>query len=440
MDNKQRHNGKYIRWYKEAKKIRLDHQQWNSMIDSMDKSKEKVDTTDIKTIRLRWNIGDWAVNDINIKNNLQCFAIVDGELIQYYSMVDAEKNKDSAVSGSTAYREFDKIFQEKNHISMIRAFGVLPKEECIEKQCCKSNLNVLWHDSSKQMIYKRGGYKADISSAFPFNQLGMMPDAHTRKYVSAVVEPDEEFPFAFYDNGDVAIYKELDTRSAAYHNHLLLSSANTRGEYRWTKQPEFTVLMKKSEYQFNSTVIDIYSKKESAAGEQKEYYKGVLNSFIGFLHSTKVEVKNKSSYMPHIAAVILARYIKQIVGIFDTLVSEGNQPLQVLTDSILWFGIPSAAATDTKFIGSFVYEAKNYKCISLKGGQYAMEAIDGSRFFCKHQGLAIERDLALHNVNTVEKFYDYMTSDYKKTLNCVESYDKRTHKFTMMEATINYDD
>lgn len=439
IKTQQYHKLKYINWSRDATIVKVNHQQWNDLIDTLKPEQQVNIGAQRKTVRKYWFNGSWSV--VNGKSSLiQCLVAKDDQYYIYSTFRDPNKNTGMSVTGYKAYQEVNETFKTfSNQISLIKAFGVLPKEWNFERQCCKSCTNVVWHNKQQSYVkHALGGYKADLSSCFPRHLLGKLPDAHTRIVVDKVVEPDEEYEFAFYDNGDVCIYGEVDTRQARYHDHLLLKEKNSYNEVRWTQEPTKTVLMKRSAYQLNSAIISIYSKKENKALKNREYYKGVLNSFIGFTYSTNSTTLNSSTFMPHIAATALARYIKQIVDIFDTLVSEGNKPLQLLTDSVMWIGGPSATATDTKMLGAFVYEAKNYKCVSIAGGQYAMESQDGTDFFCKHQGLDIKQELADKNINTINKFIKFMEkcNTFEKAV--ADYYNEKTFKFERKEV-LKYD-
>lgn len=440
VKSKEYHDLKYINWKRDAKKVKLDHAQWNDLIDSLNEE-QHLDVkagAGCKTVRSCWFNGSWSV--INNKSLIQCLVVRNFDYYLYSTNRDPNKTKETHVSGYEAYTEFNNTFKSLNdNVALTAAFGKLPKEWNAERQCCKSCTNVVWHDRQQNYVsYAFGGYKADLSSCFPRQLLGKLPNAATRIVVDEVVSPNEEYEFAFYDNGDVSIYDELDTRAAYYHEHLLLKDRNTYGDFRWSAKPTKTVLMKRSEYTLDATVISIYSKKENKAQKNREYYKGVLNSFIGFTYSTNSTTTNSTTFMPHLAATALARYIKQITNIFDTLCAEGNKPLQLLTDSVMWLGGQSATATDEKMLGAFVYEAKNYKCVSIAGGQYAMESQDSTQFYCKHQGLDIKQDLIDRNINTIDKFLDYMANKRIVKKPVADYYNEGTYKFESKEVS-HYD-
>jgi hypothetical protein len=425
MKENLRHKVRYFYWQKECPIKKVEHSQWNAIVKSMNLQKEN---TGAWTPTKNWFRNSWQV--IERGNFLQLYHL-DENLQQhrYGTYLDPNKNTEDAdqVSGRQSYSEINTLFKQSNKIKITEAFGTLPKSWNIERQCCKSCTNIVWHNEEyAENVFGYGCYKADISSAFPYNALGKLPDANTRLVVDEIVEPTNEYEFAFYDNGDVAIYDELDTKDEHYHNHILCRS-------KWSQKPTKTVLMKRSSYVLDEPLKIMYAKKENTKLEQRGYWKSCLVSLIGFMYSTNSDTKNADAFMPHIAAVILARYVKQIVGIYDTITNEENGiVLQVLTDSILWHGIPSMTATDKKTLGAFVYEAKAGKAVSFGGGQYAIESKDA--FIVKGQSIKnFKAIVEERNIATVNSFYKFMTSPEGRKLSKlkIDEYDTITHLFTI---------
>ena len=226
----------------------------------------------------------------------------DGYHLWMTNSIDGSKNGRKE-SGSKALKRFKDRFFGEYGISMADAFGFVDEEfkRHIPKQlyytCDIKELNGNYYFSASAI---------DGCSQYPSNSCGILPDSNTAVVVDGMVEPSEEYPFAFYDNGHLAIYGSTDTRKWL-DNKLFKCLFRFDGDLNSYGKPEKwflkfechkTTLMKASKYKLDDIWQYFYAQRKG-----NKDFKVVMNATIGCWHRTKY---NRDRFA-HLAAVTIAR-------------------------------------------------------------------------------------------------------------------------------------
>lgn len=274
----------------------------------------------------------------------------------------------SAATGKDAFDYMNKEFKEKYGVSIRVAFGYSPEL----LPCIPAPLN--YGRYNPDVI--KGFYKIDVSSAYATEACGDLPTMKDSKTVIGVAEPTEDFPFAFYPSeGKLAIWGE-----GKYLNEVPLAASHT-------------ILCKKCEFSLKPFLEEIYSKKEAATDPiEKQYYKDILNYFVGWLHwrpknkkTGEYAVKGDPEYNPNcpryaaVAAIIKARCNARMLRLQDDIESyRGNQVVLINTDAVGWTGhdMPHLYTTE-KALGNLIIEHKNAQALILGPKKYQILDGDG---------------------------------------------------------------
>lgn len=343
--------------------------------------------------RFRDNIHELRYNDPTTWEDCRIWCdLTDGQ-----DQNNVEK-MDSPASGALCVRIMNKFFKERNGVTTRKAFGYCDRD--IMRRCCpKQFFYVADHCCRKTL---KNVCKDDVSSHYGAALCGVLPTWNDRKECDGMVEPSEEYPFAFYpESGHICIYGELDTRKYINSDfgHCLFKREMIESAYSYG-EAEKTILCKASEYRYDDIVCKIYEDKNKGEFYETKFYnryikirpKDVLNKYIGSCHlrdmydedtgEVKKDVRNR---LDHVAAVCIARanekmirYIDQIGGI--------ERIYQVVTDSVIYHAGNSLGGRDKK-LGAFITEVEGMNFIMLKQSQYVFFDDDGNAFYWKHQGL-----------------------------------------------------
>lgn len=175
--------------------------------------------------------------------------------------------------------------------------------------------------------------KIDISSAYPYELSKRLPDWKNRRVVEGWVEPNEEYPFAYYSNGELCFLEEDGTYVAT---QLLRQSR----WYGFAQQQRDKARLRHSPYQVPNLPTTILCKAvEGLQATANHYYelrhtdpnsKLAINLSIGFMH------RNKCPLYAHVAAVVLARCANRMITMADQLTACGNKVTLIATDSVGW--------------------------------------------------------------------------------------------------------
>lgn len=177
-------------------------------------------------------------------------------------------------------------------------------------------------------------YKADVSSAFPYEACKRLPTLIDCKVIySYDVQPTEEYPFVFFNNGRLLFLEEdgtiVDTQTfGQYYNWAMasLNYRNRRMQYDYPTYEHECCLCCKAGPSLQSIMEEIYEEKKHG----DKHAKLLMNRFIGYCWR-----KRQPNYF-HLAAVIIARCDNRIVEMARRLLDRGHTPLLIATDSIMW--------------------------------------------------------------------------------------------------------
>lgn len=348
------HHINYINWRNEAKRIVLTNDQIVEKLKDIKENRRKVSS---KTKRIDFT--DDTYNYDQKGDHFSIYLYEDGQYKIYSTnRVDDTKNTQGH---DRVDRMFEKKFIEFNGLSLRKAFGFVENDykRCIPKQ-------FMWHDI-KSLDKKLKVSSIDASSQYPSGCLGKLPDAHTAIGVPGIVEPTEEYPFAFYNDGHLAIYGELNTRDWL-SNRFWLSLFRFGGEdYPILSQKALeghsgTVLMKASNYTMDSTWQHFYDLKCNCPKDSEEYEQAklVMNGTIGCWHRKDKNKKGIMTYddhgsyqLAHIVAVAIARGNQKILNMIDKI--GYLRVVHICVDGIIYKGDDVFGIDESK-LGQFKQE------------------------------------------------------------------------------------
>lgn len=315
------------------------------------------------------------------------------------------------LSGTKCRAWLARRFLDRTKRSLRVAFGAVNRLEFLGFQYTP----IVYFDYHFQGRTLSNIYKADVSSAYPFQGSKSLPDSHKGQRIQGRVPPSEEFPFAYYlKSNQLAIWNEFDTRD--WKDHFLSKNfidfnqfrRDTKSKYKDDFEDRFhyidvpdteeiTLLMRKSSENLAPEFEFLYRRRN-----QNPEYKDIMVRFIGAMSSNNAKVTD-NTYQRHITSVIYARHMVRMMQLYDKIVSEGGVVISVATDSIIWTSrkeIPIAVSSVQKRLGSFTWvdnddgiEARAAKAYFKAHGVYAIEK-DGNIIDFVHQSYKItEEDL-----------------------------------------------
>ena len=296
----------------------------------------------------------------------------DGLIVYTTNITDDNKNNQE-VEGKDAIKGLENKFKENNGVGLKIAFGTsgenfklnIPRQFYFIKERYKNQIT-------------DGVSAVDFSSHYPSCGCGIMPDAHTMKEVDGRVKPSKEYPFAFYDSGHLAIFKEFDTHDWLIDYNFTLSILQPEVISSKTTK---TYLMKASKYTLDSTWQYFYDKRK-----ESELYKLILNASIGWFH-TKTYTQRKYA---HLAAVIIARANNKMLKLANYI--GYNNIIQICVDGCIYKGKQSYAYGEG--MGSLKQEHLN-ESLYIKGcNQYVFSELQ-NYYNCteiKHGGFDARTD------------------------------------------------
>lgn len=257
-----------------------------------------------------------------------------------YKMNDKKLARDilfKPIHPSMCKKRISDLFEEITGSTLCKAFKPVDSREfmfCVPK-------SVYYHDP----IYARqeidGINYADVSSMFPANARGRLPDAHTVIRIEGYAKPTEEYPFAFYlKSHHCAEYGVFDTHDYMKlpNRYFMWQCLTDSGKPIYKTVPdkmEVTVLMKPSEYEMTEVFEQLY--KEKLAGDPLA--KAIQNIGIGTLH--KNPKKSHKEYIMdyyHLAAIILGRSNAKQWKAVREIERGGGLVISLIVDSIIYTG------------------------------------------------------------------------------------------------------
>lgn len=382
MSNRMYNKIKYIYWAKEATKIVLNADDMKKKIEEVAANRAKIES---KTKR-----ADFTNDTYNIDKHgdyYELYLFEDGQY-RIYSCNGMDDKKNKKRTFIRADQTFDYKFRELNGLSLRKAFGFCGAQvkRCIPKQFYYINERLV----NKIILAS----SIDASSQYPSGCLGKLPDAHTKMAVRGRAYPTEEYPFAFYSSGHLAIYGELDTHDWFDSKYFLDLFRYGDDEYALQNvrdEDEITVLCKASQYTMDSTWEYFYNAKKSCKKGSDDYNKAklVMNSTIGQWHRKDKDMKRVMTYddhgsyqMAHIAAVAIARGNQKILN----KVKELNELriAHICVDGIIYLGDDITGSSESK-MGQFEQEFAGCQFMMTGINCYAAEK-DGKPVKFKHGG------------------------------------------------------
>lgn len=314
-------------------------------------------------------------------------------------------NGDLGIGGPAALKYLSTMFERRSGVSLRKAFGVSDREEFSGYQYSPITF------TPEEFIGRelRNVWKADCSSAYPYQATKTLPDLHRSVRREGRVRPSDEFPFAFHlRSNQLSIFNELDTREMS--EHFLATAFNDDAAYTARQKRSYgeaynnrlhingvraeddvTILCKESRFSLADVIAELY-----AGRKENDIYKAVLNLSIGTMSSARATV-NPNGQMRHITSVIYARHIKRMMDLYDTIVGAGGVVLSIATDAIMWASTYDIPVYDReKRLGAFYLEHEKTVAWIEGQGFYALEK-DGKVLVAKHQGLRVE-DATLHRI------------------------------------------
>lgn len=275
----------------------------------------------------------------------------------YKPASEYQKRKEAGISSQQCRNEIVKLFKKYTGSTLCKAFKPVSSSEfkdLVPKPLYYVDENRLFQEiCSAQYI--------DVSSMYPGNARGRLPDAHTAVTIQGYAKPSEEFPFAFYlKSHHCAEYGVFDT-----HDYLDLPMKYYRWQNYYRKnerlfpiykdvadEDEITVLMQPSEYELTEVFEEINRRK--MAGDKLA--KAISNVGIGTLHKNPdtYNVSELKDYY-HIAAIVLGRSNKQQYDMIAKLESNGYVLLQGIVDSLIYVGEENYG-TEQKVLGEYYNE------------------------------------------------------------------------------------
>ena len=328
----------YIHWKTDAKRIVLSND------DMKAKLKEVLATRHEAKTNTR--VDDY-INEDTYKAGIygdyaELYMCEHGQFVIYCNNVrDNKKNTKEKIY--RADRLFQHKFMELNGCGLEKAFGFTNK-------CFKRNIPKQFYYVDKSILDKKLIMSSiDASSQYASGCLGSLPDAHDGIVCNGRVLPNEQYPFAFYKSGHVAIYNELDTHNWLAHK-LWKYLFRLNQHEPWPFQPikdeeEVTVLMKASQYTMDSTWRFFYNNKQQYPKDSQEYLeaKQIILEVMGQWHRKDKDQKRIMTYddggsfqLAHIVAVAIARGNQKILDKVDEIGLDFIS--HICVDGIIYIG------------------------------------------------------------------------------------------------------
>jgi len=284
-----------------------------------------------------------------------------------------------------ALRHVKDKFSELTNSTFKTSFGTVEEEilRCVPKQ-------LYW---SQNESYRGIANGIDISSHYPSQLCGILPDSHTAIRFKGTKSPTKEYPFAFYvKSGHLAIYKELDTHTWLFNRKLTIKDLFRLKTVRSFDdtfhdipyEEDETILMKASEHTLKEVMEYFYNIKETYPHDSHEYEvaKLALNASIGQMHR-KLYVRDKYA---HLCAVCIARANQKMLNLLN-IISEDI--IQIQVDGIIYKEGKTYGIND-KYLGANVQEFTNRPIRWDSLGNYMVDM--GGTFKIKCQGCNSMKD------------------------------------------------
>lgn len=303
-----------------------------------------------------------------------------------------------------AWIEFKDKVNKCLGVSFDKMFGGLPREYHQYRYCVPSPIN--WATSSLTMYSGSVSgecVKADICSAYGSEASKTLPNCrlHLGKVVNGTVEPTEDFPFAFYlESGHMAVWGEGNTFELYKSKYITHVHTNLVAP-----QDDKTLLLPSSEYCLRQVFEELYDGRKDNPNN-----KAVMNMTIGMFHRKKW-YEEKDNLWP-LAAVIKYRCNKRIVDTCEDLVSRGQRPILINTDSIMWEGNDATGFDTEKKLGNFVIEYRRCIAVIRSSKIYQIYDLDTQETITRWSGSHTKKYTSMLSFGRIwdPKVYEYLRS------------------------------
>lgn len=414
-----------LSWRNDATHIKVNHGEWNELVDTLIADGYVENQSPLKTTKRSFPLGSYKFDDN--KRDKDMYAVNwEGELLHFYTANDDEKNAADHVGGMEAFKEINSQFAKLYNLSFAKAYGTWQRgdldNESKEKeyhytleQCNYALPAIIDCDYLCKHLLLTGVYKADVSSAYPYQLTKPLPT--TVGMIGPISGQAGIFPgyVTYWTKSGHILAEDIDTRSLAQHP-LYENKCKFKAV---PAEEEVSYLLPLSKYSLAPIMEKLYNNRQV---DPKN--KGIMNSFIGILRSRKEWQK---VYMGHISALVYARHISYMCKLYDCLKADGCYPIMYATDSIMWLGGPCSATDSRKYLGSFTLEYEDCRAVFTSCGNYAIEDPKTKALaLVKHQGIS-KGMWATRRIETLE--------DFRKAtvIHMEERYDKSKHKYELYE-------
>lgn len=412
-------------WSNNADHIQINHGEWNEIIDTFEAAGYQEVLSPLKTTKRTFPLGSYKFDDDQRDKSVYA-RTWSGELLHFFTANDDDKNSDEHVSGRKAYSVINDRFNKLYGLTMTKAFGTWKRGDrdlsskeneyhYALEQCNAALKQIIDCDDLCKHLLLTGVYKADISSAFPYQLTKPLPTVN--QIIGPIRGQIEPFPgyVVYWTKSGHVIADDVDTR-------VLMNHPCYEHQHKFKDVPaeeEVSYMLPLSKYSLAPIMKELY---EGRAFDPTN--KGVMNSFVGYLRSRKEWQK---VYMGHISALVYARHISYMCKLYDCLKADGCYPIMYATDSIMWLGGPCRAATREKYLGSFTQEYEECRAVYTSCGNYAIEDPKTKALaLVKHQGISKD----MWKTRRIETLEDFRVAT---VIHMGERYNRKTHRYELYE-------
>lgn len=373
-------------WNKESQKIKLTEEQFR------DKLKELINLGYRRSVGSKTMLKDWPLGSMRLDESLfklQLFVRqFDGQLVWYY-YTSNKKISDKRGYGGNAKKVFTEWLREHNFDSVYKIYG---GSDITVKRCVPKSFYYI--DPLRNDLLLHHMNCIDACSQYPSGFLGKMPDGSTAiPPIKGTVKPTEEYPFAFYASGHLAIYNEFDTHDwlksefadvlCPINEKPNKDSMSIEHHYRIKPENDYTMLMKAAKVNpFEQFFREQYEIKENYNKDTEDYEKAklVLNSLIGCMHYKDFFYRKSNWHFAHLAAVAIARGNNKVLKLAEKIGKDNIA--MIVVDSIIYQGT-SKFGDDKKSLGKFHQEVYDCDYMQRQISTYAFMK-DGETVKFKH--------------------------------------------------------
>ena len=353
-------------------------------------------TTEIKNAekifarRKYYFLGTWSRIITDTKTEIRVFKYGDTPKRFIWlkdKVINQTDSIDNETSGIDAFEHIQDLYIKNigKKKSLFSTFsGMKYKKEYFDiKKCVPVQVQYLNYKFKGKIV--TGCTKADVSSAFPTQMTKALPTLHDCKRVKGRVEPNEDFPFAFYiKSHHIKTLDGIDTRKFCNEFYSMYYFTVYKNVDESEDETILCHAMPKAEHDALADAFkDLYEHRKEDSN-----LKFFMNASIGFFQL------NSNPRLSFISAIVIARCNSDMFERAKKLQKNKKEVLFIATDSIAWKGGEDKIATDEKYLGSFTYEGKNIKFLGYSPKAYQWITPEG-KTTTKYSGMKKEESAKL---------------------------------------------